>query len=324
VLDHDQPFFAPIAALVALGTSFGNRLRRVAEVVAGVAVGVGVGDLFVQLVGTGVWQVALVVCLAMALAVLVDAGGLLVTQAGIQAVMVTTLLPDPAAGLGRWVDAVVGGAVALAIAAVVPSSPLLRPRRLAAAAVAEVADVLAEAARSAADGDVQRATRTLERARASQPALDALRTSAVEGLSMVRGSPFRRRHKAPLQDVVSLVEPLDRAVRNVRVLLRRVTVAAWRQEPVPESLVDLIGRLADATTVLAEELSERPGDDARELLSRVAGDSGQIPVGVSLSSDVVLAQVRSIVVDLLQVAGVSYDEALALVPPARPGAAASG
>ncbi len=47
VLDHPTPFFAPIAAVVGLGTSYGQRLRRVAEVTLGVAIGVLVGDLLV-------------------------------------------------------------------------------------------------------------------------------------------------------------------------------------------------------------------------------------------------------------------------------------
>jgi len=56
VLGHDTPFFAPIAAVVSLGTSDGQRLRRVAEVAVGVAVGVFVADLLVILIGTGWWQ----------------------------------------------------------------------------------------------------------------------------------------------------------------------------------------------------------------------------------------------------------------------------
>ena len=45
LLGHQTPFFAPIAAVVSLGTSYGQRLRKVAEVAVGVAVGVLVGDL---------------------------------------------------------------------------------------------------------------------------------------------------------------------------------------------------------------------------------------------------------------------------------------
>ena len=40
LLGHPTPFFAPVAAVVSLGTSYGQRLRRVAEVTVGVAIGV--------------------------------------------------------------------------------------------------------------------------------------------------------------------------------------------------------------------------------------------------------------------------------------------
>ena len=316
LLGHSRPFFAPVAAVIALGMSFQDRLRRVAEIVAGVALGVGVGDLFVHLVGTGVWQIALVVSIAMTLAVLLDAGLVIVMQAGVQAVIVTTLLPGPDAGLGRWLDAVVGGVVAIAIAAVVPRGPLLRPRRLAATVADEVAELLAEASRSARDGDVQRANRTLERARASQHALDRLDSASAEGLQLARASPFRRRHRGPLRELAASVVPLDHAVRNVRVLVRRVVVAAWRREQISPDLAALIGQLADAALELAREIREDEEGPAVDMLMAVAERSSTVERGGSLSNDVVLAQIRSIVVDLMQVAGLGYDEALSHVPPA--------
>jgi hypothetical protein len=45
LIGHEQPFFAPIAALISLGVGLGQRLPRVVELVVGVAVGVLVGDL---------------------------------------------------------------------------------------------------------------------------------------------------------------------------------------------------------------------------------------------------------------------------------------
>ena len=53
VLGHVAPFFAPVVAVVCLGMSYGQRQRRVLEVAIGVAVGVFVADVFVQVVGTG-------------------------------------------------------------------------------------------------------------------------------------------------------------------------------------------------------------------------------------------------------------------------------
>src|SRR5690349_1612511 len=65
LLHHQSPFFAPVAAVVSLGTSYGQRLRRVAEVTVGVAIGVFVGDLIVAQVGSGWWQLMMIVALAM-------------------------------------------------------------------------------------------------------------------------------------------------------------------------------------------------------------------------------------------------------------------
>jgi len=42
LLGHPQPFFAPIAAIICLGGTFGHRLRRGVEIALGVAVGIAV------------------------------------------------------------------------------------------------------------------------------------------------------------------------------------------------------------------------------------------------------------------------------------------
>ena len=95
VVGHPTPFFAPVAAVVSLGTSYGQRLRRVLEVTIGVALGVFVADLLVLELGVGPWQLALIVALAMSVAFLLDGGQLLVTQAAVQSIIVTALVPAP-------------------------------------------------------------------------------------------------------------------------------------------------------------------------------------------------------------------------------------
>src|SRR5688572_14438564 len=132
VFGHQTPFFAPIAAVVSLGTSYGQRLRRVVEVAFGVAIGVFVGDLIVVLLGSGWWQLTLIVALAMSTAFLLDGGPLFVTQAAVQSIVISTLMPTQGAAFTRWSDALVGGAVALVAATAVPSAPLRRPREQAA------------------------------------------------------------------------------------------------------------------------------------------------------------------------------------------------
>lgn len=316
LLGHAAPFFAPVAAIVSLGTSYGQRLRRVAEVTVGVALGVGIGDLFVRWAGTGWWQIALVVALAMSAAVLLDAGALIVTQAGVQSVVVTTLLPDPHAGLSRWLDAVVGGLVALVAATVVPQAPLRRPRQEAARVVHLLAGLLREAARSAEDGDEERAVATLTRARDEDASLTDLRAAAAEGINIVQSSPFRRRRDPEVRRMADLVVPLDRALTNARVLVRRSVQLARSGTRLPAEYAALVEQLADAVEAMAQELGAgRMAVAARPQLMAVAQETVLMPRSSVLSVEVILAQVRSVVVDLLQAAGLDADEALAAIPP---------
>ena len=181
VVGHQQPFFAPVAAMVCLGFSFGQRLRRVAEVMVGVSVGVGVGDLFVKFFGTGVAQIVFVIALAMSIAVLLGAGTLMTTQAGVQAAIVTTLLPHAGAGFSRWLDAVIGGVVALAAATIAPAAAIRRPRQQASEVLNELAAILIETAEGLRESDEDKVTDALRRARASESLLDELRSAAAEG-----------------------------------------------------------------------------------------------------------------------------------------------
>ncbi|HET6699154.1 MAG TPA: FUSC family protein [Nocardioidaceae bacterium] len=318
LLGHDTPFFAPIAAVVCLGTSYGQRLRRVAEVTVGVALGVFLADLLVVALGTGWWQLGVIVALAMTAAFLLDAGALMVTQAAVQSIVVTTLIPDPDAALLRWSDALIGGAVAVVAAAVVPRAPLRRPREQASAVVRRIAMLLHAAATSARDGDPERGLALLADARATDTLIRELRAAADEGLSVVASSPFRRRHRGQLRRMSDLVEPLDRALRNTRVLVRRIAVANYHREPIPASYAVLLDDLADAAGAMADELAaDRVAAQVRSDLLAVGEGTARVERTSGLSADVVLAQLRSITVDLLQITGLDVLEATNAIPPPR-------
>jgi uncharacterized membrane protein YgaE (UPF0421/DUF939 family) len=315
LLGHDRPFFAPVTAMICLGMSYGQRLRRVADVTLGVAVGVLTGDVFVALVGTGVWQIALVAMTAMAVATLFGAGMLLITQAGVQAVIITTLVAQPGQAFSRWIDAVIGGALALVLTLVAPAGPVRRPRQQAAAAVAEISAMLVDTVRALREGDPDLATRTLERARASEGMLRELRTASEEGMAVVRLSPLRRRHLPAVQVVADLLEPLDRAIRNLRVLVRRAAIATWRGERVPAAYLALLSSLAEVTADIATELGERRLPTAsRAGLVAIGEVSAVVEPGAGLSSEVMRAQLRSMVVDLLMLTGLTYEQARDHVP----------
>lgn len=317
VLGHPAPFFAPIAAVLGLGTSYGQRLRRVAEVTVGVAVGVLVGDLLVLALGSGAWQLGLVVALALSVGFLLDAGQLLVNQAAVQAIFVATIVADPGEALVRWTDALVGGGVALVAATVVPAAPLRRPREQAALVVDKVAGLLRAAAEVVVDGEVEPALDLLADARSTDHLITELQAAADEGLAVVASSPFRVRHGPTVRRVADLVTPLDRALRSTRVLTRQAAVTAYRHQRVPESYAALLRDLAAAADLVADELrADRVAVAAREALLAVGAASAAVERTADLPVEVVLAQVRSVVVDLLQVTGMGTLEATDALPPA--------
>jgi uncharacterized membrane protein YgaE (UPF0421/DUF939 family) len=315
VLGHPRPFFAPVTAIVSLGLSFGQRLRRVGEVMIGVAIGVFVGDAFVHFFGSGLWQIVVVVVLAMSVAALLGAGTMLTTQAGVQSVIVTTLVAGPGQAFTRWLDAVVGGAIALLFTLVAPAAPLRRPRQQAARVVREISAILRDTIRALREGNSDLASATLDRARDSESMLHELKALSDEGIAVVRLSPFRRRHLPGVQAIADLLEPLDRAIRNLRVLVRRAATATWREEAVPTAYLKLLDSLAETTEEIATELEHRRlPTDARAGLHRIGELSAVIDPAAGLSGEVMRAQIRSIVVDLLMLTGLPHDQARDMVP----------
>jgi len=142
-----------------------------------------------------------------------------------------------------------------------------------------------------------------------------LRDLSAEGIAVVRLSPFRRRDLPGVQAIADLLVPLDHAIRNIRVLVRRASVALWEGEDVPPTYIDLISSLADVTAEIASQLSERRlSRRSRDALTAIAQASSLVAAHPGLSAEVIRAQVRSAVVDLLMLTGLTYDEARARVP----------
>lgn len=316
VVGHPAPVFAPIAAVVSLGTSYGQRLRRVAEVTFGVAIGVLVGDLLVAWLGNGWWQLTLIVALAMGTAVLLDVGTLFINQSAVQAIFVATLLPGTGAAFTRWTDALLGGCVALVAATVVPAAPLRRPREQAALVLGTIAELLRGASRVMVEGDAEEGLELLARARRTDVLIRRLQAAADEGMAVVASSPFRVRHRPTIRRMADLVGPLDRALRSTRVLVRQVAIAAYHRRPVPQSYAHLADDLADAVdAVVAELQADRMPVAARPVLLEVGAGTGRVERSEEMTAEVVLAQLRSVIADLLMLTGMGQLESSDALPP---------
>jgi uncharacterized membrane protein YgaE (UPF0421/DUF939 family) len=315
LLGHEVPYFAAAAAILVLGLAYGQRLRRGVDVAIGVTLGVALGDLWLVLFGAGVWQVVLVCAIAMSLATLVGAGPLMTTQAGANSIAVLVMAPSPIYGFERWTDAAIGSTLALLVATVAPSGALRKPGEVAAKVVAGMADTLDAAAGALAAKDEHAASAVLDRVKATEKDLATFDIAAAEGLDVVRYSPFRRRQLGMAIALSDLHQPLDSAVRNLRILVRRCVVAIWRGDEVPLAYQDLVRQLAEACRFIAHELSEhRLPAAAKDRLREIAEATPHLQLTHSISAVVILAQIRSMVSDLMELTGMEYAEARELIP----------
>jgi uncharacterized membrane protein YgaE (UPF0421/DUF939 family) len=318
VFAHERPFFAPIAAVVSLGLSLGQRWRRAFEVAVGVTVGVAVGDLIIAVIGSGTWQIMVVVAIAMTLAVLVDRGPLVPIQAASSAVLVATLLPPGGVdGYHRVIDALIGGAVAIVVVAVVPTHPVLRARRDAAGVLSTVSDVLADVAQGLRRMDRDLLLEALEDARGTQPEIDEMRSDISGGREISVISPLFWNSRSRLDRITAVADPIDNAVRNVRVLARRAASSVDKGQPIKPEIIELVEQLAHGFEVVNDMILADPGQQpdpasaARTLRSIARRSKPELVEGSPLSETVILAQIRSTLVDLLMVCGLSRVSAIA-------------
>jgi len=322
LLGHITPFFAPTAAVISIGVSFGAKIRRSAELVVGVAFGVGIGDLFISAVGSGVWQITLVVAVAMALAVFVDGGSIISIQAAGSAVLVATLMPPGSdASFDRMIDALVGGLVGVLVVAAIPVHPVRRARDHAGNVLKVVQEALAAGADGLLEQDAAKISEALRAVRGTQPTIDSLRSSLEGGKEISRISPLYWNSRPRLDRLRAAADPVDNAVRNTRVLLRRSLTLVRDDEILDPRLIQVVADLADAVDVVRRSILADPGEQpdqaeaARVLRSVARKARPELVEGAGLSAHVVFAQVRSILVDLLQACGLQRVSAIALLPP---------
>jgi uncharacterized membrane protein YgaE (UPF0421/DUF939 family) len=258
VVGHEQPFFAPISAVITLGLTVGQRRRRAIELAIGVSMGIAIADALVAAIGTGTWQIGIVVALAMAAAALVGGGSLLASQAGASAVLVATLQP-PEGGFdfNRALDALVGGGVALLV-----SSLLLpvHPMRLVRESAEPVLDRLVEALGQIATALTTRQPETADAALLAVARVDGAHEHLLESLEAAgeaaRLSPQRRGSLEGIDRVSVAAGELGRAIENVRALARGAVRATSLDDAIPREAVQAVEELARSTEALRDYLDD--------------------------------------------------------------------
>jgi len=313
VFGHEQAFFAPVAAVIVSMAGVGLRARTLFELVIGVALGVLVGELLILTIGRGVWQMALVVVLTMVVSTLVGLKGLALTQAANSSVLLAVIIPAAGAdnpALTRFTDALVGGVAGLAMVLLLPRNAVRDIDAEVQPVLTRLADVLVLTARALRESDAGLADTALDDSRAIQPFVESMESTAANVTEIARMSPMRWSQREQVEVYVATIHDLDNAVRDTRVLARRVGSMLRHAETGAPDMHLAIDALAEAVRIFADDLSERDDfDRARQQLveaARIAVTA--LPGAMTMNSAAIAAQVRSLAADLLFASGARRDE----------------
>lgn len=326
---HQGPIFAATAALVSLGYAKGGlRYRRVLEVSIGCTLGIVVGDFLIHVLGHGEWQAAVVLLISLMLARFLDNGAIFTTQMGLQSVLVVLLPPSQDGVFARSLDAVVGCTCALLLAYFIPEDPRREPREDVRKLITEYSELLGECSRAVSDYDSRLAWHALVRGRQTQPLVDSVRTGLKASKEISHASPVHRRHRQEIESLDHCIRYLDLAVRNSRVLARRLASVLNRVSLADEavsSLTEVLADLSDAVVSLGNALAvshpqsrESYLRQARNELFSVAARLEPHEMGVhTMEGEALVLMIRPMVVDLIESTGISHQVAINHLPPLR-------
>jgi fusaric acid resistance family protein len=296
---HPRPFFAPVAALIAMGAAPGTRGRQALDLIVGVVLGIAVAAAIATSAGTGTWQIGVAAGLAMLAGMLVSERPVVVIQAGASAVLLIALHQAGAAP-GRLIDALIGGGVAIVIAQMLfPIDPL----RIVADAAEERAEQLAAALRmlaaSLTAGDAVAARRALSRIEAADGSrlADALEI----GRGVARRAPRRRWERRGIEAYGELARELDSSEVNARALASGALRALRDGRGAPPDMAAAAAALAEA---LAGGEVEAETARARQAARRALAETPALGVSVFVHAAEALA-------DHAERAGLAAEEARA-------------
>jgi hypothetical protein len=308
---HGDPFFAPIAAVVALNTARGRRGVNAVQLLVGVVLGIGVGELALLALGGGYGTLALAVCCSMLLARAAVDSPLVVAQAAASAILTVTSAGG-VAGPFRMVDALLGAGVALVFTQLLfTPEPLALLRRAEAAALEGMADGLDVVVVALCEDDDGLREEALTRLRDQRDRLAELGGMAEAAISVPRHSlAWRSRRTVTVREREKAVR-LD-LLSGSCVLVARTGFAAG-----PGQRRVLLPAVLDLS-VIVRDMSDDPGDHARlrraaeraVVLGERADDAALQCVAAGRDAATAL---RLAAIDVLVFAGVDAAEAQAVV-----------
>jgi uncharacterized membrane protein YgaE (UPF0421/DUF939 family) len=316
VVGHEVPLLSVTVSITALGFTRDARPRRVVETSIGMILGIALSETLLLTFGQGIWQMALTLLISLVLARFITSSSAFALTVGIQSMLVH-LLQAPAGGVYmRSIDGIIGGLIALLFTALSPRNP----RGMAIKDADKLFDAflgsILALKRALLESNVKVADEALKEVRRTQPLIDNWRMSLDSAISISRISPFMRKFRDDLTGQVRVLRGMDLAMRNLRVVVRRIDFLIRDGQKRPY-LADLLDQIASGVSDLAEGVDEpaqrfKAQEKFVEIIHQL--DPKKFGIADQLQEASVLLLLRPLMVDLLCASGMSEDDARAELP----------
>jgi hypothetical protein len=278
--------------------------------------GIALSELLLLLIGQGLWQMSIVLLIALTTARFITGSAAFALTVGIQAMLVY-IMPAPEGGaFVRSLDGLVGGLTALIFTAIIPRDPRGLANKDATKLFTIFLDSLDALKLAVRNVDVAIVDEALSRVRRSQPLVDNWRLSLDSAIAISKISPFLRKYQDELSGQVRLMRGMDLATRNLRVVVRRVDFLV-RDGVSRPYLAELFEQISAATQQLSEGLQspERLREAQEQFVEIIHQlDPKKFGIADQIREASVLLLLRPLLVDLLCASGMSEDDARAELP----------
>jgi hypothetical protein len=274
-----HPFFAPMAAAIALNAELGRRGRQAIEMMTGVSLGIVIGAVAIEIGGSGVWQVLVVTFVALGITTAAGAPRMIRGQAATSALLVVTLYgPTSNLTFQRLEDAAIGGAVAIVIARfLLPVDPIPLVRDEARALRSQLAGALDEAAGALAAGDRERGERAIERIWGVDD--HKLAQALLTAREVTRAAPRRRPMRRRVEKLGELYRELEASVYDSHAIATGV-VRLTAADAAPREAVAAIEAAAAAVRAIDPDDARAASAHARETARRLRAADSSLGAGV--------------------------------------------
>jgi uncharacterized membrane protein YgaE (UPF0421/DUF939 family) len=311
VLDHEQPFFAPIAALVALNTSLGERGVNAVRLLHGVILGILVGEATIAVLSGAYGSMAVAILAATALARAFGGTRIVVAQAAVSAILIVATA-DAEAGIDRLTDALVGAGAALVFSQVLFSpDPVALLRRAEAAVLERLARALTLTARALEQDDDELADQAIVAVRELPEALSELQRIRRASGRVARRTLVWRGHRTRVVRESENADHLDLLAPSCLLLTRAAPSLPPPDRHALAPSVRALGELlADLACGLGDrERRQRAADRALEVATTTPASDASPASPLALTA----VSVRLVATDLMVFAGINLDDAVEAV-----------